>query len=344
MKVEDLSKAIAYVMSGVDQNQLGSEGADLITFDDGWVRSYDGTTSVSYPLDANLSCSVPAKPLYDLLTKLGGGNVRLSSEDGAFHLRGEGKHLSLQETGRELDRDVFDLSSLGFEPLPGDFVEALGLCAFSAARDPSMGVLNGVYVGGSTVMASDNYRIGRYEMDGKIDGEVVIPYECVGSVVKMEGIERVALSPEGNPAWIHFESADGVVLSVGLKGGDYEVGDLTELLNVERAGNYSFPEGLAEAVGRASVLADDALGYQPFVTLRRSGDQLVLAGERREVGRYEETMPWDSDVPEDVVMELNPNFLVKILRKTRDFSVSVDGKFAVFSAGRFEILEMAKQG
>ena len=135
MKVEELLKAIKYVMSGVDQSQLSSEGADLITFDDKWIRSYDGALSVSYPLDTGLTCNVPGKLLNDLLVKLGSGNVRLFLEDGQFHLKGANKELRLQELERELDDEVFDLSKLKFNPLPKDFFEGIGLCIFSAVWD-----------------------------------------------------------------------------------------------------------------------------------------------------------------------------------------------------------------
>uniref|UniRef100_A0A6M3JVZ2 DNA polymerase n=1 Tax=viral metagenome TaxID=1070528 RepID=A0A6M3JVZ2_9ZZZZ len=339
MKVEELLKGIKYVMPGVDQAQIVSEGADLITFEGQWVRSYDGRLSVSYPLETGLACSVLGKPLYDLLTKLGGGNVRMILEGDQFQLKGAGKKLTLQVVQRDLDQDVFDLSKASFVPLPKDFTEGVGLCFFSVAKDPTLGPLTGMYIEGKMILASDNFRISHYEMEGEIQGPVILPYECVTYITKMEGISEVAVDA---PSWIHFRNEDGITLSSRLVSGEYRKDGILKILGVEKEGNYVFPDGLADAVTRAKVVGYEDSYDNPIVLLQREGKQLVVVGQKKGVGEYEERVAWEADFPEDGRMEMNPDFLMKVLKITKSFSVDKAGKFAIFTGKNFEHLEITK--
>ena len=339
MKVEDLLKGIKYVMPGVDQTQIVSEGADLITFEGQWIRSYDGRLSVSYPLETGLSCSVLGKPLYDLLTKMGGGNVRMILEGDQFQLRGANKKLTLQIVQRDLEQGIFDLDKVVFTLLPKDFVEGVGLCFFSVAKDPTLGPLTGMYIEGKMILASDNFRISHYEMEGEIQGLIILPYECISYVTKMERVSQVAVDA---PSWIHFKSEDGITLSSRLVSGEYRKDGILKILGVEKEGKYIFPDGLADAVTRAKVIGYEDSYDNPIVLLRREGKQLVVVGEKKGVGEYEERIDWEGDFPEDGRMEMNPDFLMKVLKITKSFSADKVGKFSIFTGKNFEHLEITK--
>ena len=339
MRVEELLKGIKHVMPGVDQTQGNSEGADLITFEDQWIRSYDGRLSISYPIVTGLDCSVPGKPLYDLLTKLGSGNVRMMMDDDGFHLKGANKKLTLRVVERDLEHGIFDLGRVAFSPLPKDFADGVGLCAFSVATDLTLGALTGMYIDGGMILSSDNFRISRYEMEGEVRGPVILPNECVGYVMGMEGISQVAVDV---PSWIHFKNEEGVVLSSRLVQGEYRVDGILKILGVERTGSYTFPDGVAEAVARAKVMGHDEGSDAPVISIRREDDQMVVVGKSRNVGEYEERLPWKEGYPESNRMEMHPDFLVKVLKITRDFSTDREGKFATFTGKNFEHLEITR--
>jgi len=341
MRVEDLLRGIKCVIPGVDQSSALAEGADLVTFEDKWIRSYDGTLSISYPLDTGLVCNVSGQPLYRLLTKLGVGNVRLSVDGNQFILRGQNKRLRLQIQERELEDSIFDLGSVEFQALPEDFAKGIGLCAFSISKDPVLGILTGMNIAGDTLLSSDNYRISRYRMKEKIEGVAIVPIECVAYLMRMERLSHVAVAA---PHWIHFKNEDGTVISSVLIGGEYKEEEILRILGVEKAGSYAFPDGLMEAILRAEVLSGEDSLRKPFISMKREGDQLIVVGEQEAVGEYEERMEWESDFPEGYSLQMNPDFLGRILKVTKNFSLDKNRKFIIFNSeeGAFEHLEMAR--
>lgn len=338
MKIEELLKGVKYVMPAVDQVQLVAENSDLITFSQDGLRTFDGTLFMFYPIETELDCSVKGKPLGDILSRIGGGNVRLSIEEeknGQFFLKGPGKKLKLPVIERNMDQFFLD-EDLDFQKLPDDFMEGLSLCVYTASKDVTMGVLQGIYVDGNEMFASDNYRIGNYLMKDSIGAKFIIGRNHVEVLLKIGNFTEFSL----DKSWIHFRGQNGERVGCRLIEGEYKFEQLRKIMDVKEKGQYEFPDNLGDLIHRAGVFSLQDSSQMWYVKLYREKDQLVVEGISED-GEYEERLAWDSDFPDDISLEMDPNFVLKLLGITKSFVLSDDGKFAVFTKGNeFRHLEM----
>jgi DNA polymerase III sliding clamp (beta) subunit (PCNA family) len=342
MKIEDLLRGIKFVMPAVDNNQLITENADLIVFEKDRLWTFNGALMMQYPIETELECGVRAKPLYDILSRIRTGNVRLTIEEeknGQFFLKGPGKKLKLPIITHE-SQIPFNEGDLQFEKLPEGFTEGLSLCVHSASKDVTIGVMQGIYVAKNEMLSTDNYRIANYQMKGDVESDFIISRDHAEIILKSVNITDISL----DKSWVHFMGINNERVSCRLMNGEYKIKRLKEILDVKEDGQYEFPEGLADLINRAGVFSSQDSAQIWYVRLYREKDQLVVEG-KSEDGEYEERLAWQSEFPEGMVLEMEPAFVLKILGITKQFILANGGKFAVFTKGKeFRHLEMVLRG
>jgi len=337
MEKKDFLNAVNSILPGVDFGITGSEGSELVTFEKSWLRSFNGAVSASYPLKSGVEGSVNAKYLVNIITKLKDDEIIIKELDDNKLMFRSGKStlkLNVMERSSFADFITPPLKDK-FQKLPDDFMDGLKLCVFSAGKDGTHGILGGICIEEGFMLSTDNYRVSRYklgESDLNKKDSFVLPSSSV--------LEMLKLSDELSGfyfeyPWIHFRGSSGLVISFLLLKGEYPAEKIHNLVDKECEGEFEFPKELAAAVSRAEVLSWESMEMSNFLRLSRKGKYLIVEG-KRDMGEYLERIFWkDSNFSEGIFIEVNPDFLRKILAVSRKFCLVSSGNRIVFSSNNY---------
>jgi len=334
----DLIKALRAVLPGVSSGNVLLTGADSFVFRGGTVQSYNDHLAVTYPFDIGIDAdelvSVKAAEMVQVVERMSGQELELSLKGPKLFVTDGKTSLSMK---RKEDIDVprlleaLALEDLDWDELPGDLVGALELCLPSVSRDHVHGALVGINIRGQNVMSSDNFRITWVRLAESMP-EFTLPGSAVADLLKIGELERYAVTG----SWAHFLTVEGAVFSSKLIASEYPYDGLMGLFPDKSDQVYVLPKGLENTIKRVSPLAYQRESGDDFINLRAVGDnKLAVTGEREDAGSaVEEVDLGEGGWPEGVEINIQPNYLLDILKKTREFSVV--GGLVHFEADNFK--------
>src|SRR6056297_2653647 len=208
---QELIKALEIVRAGLANKEM-IEQSTSFAFMDGKVVTYNDEISISHPVpDLELTGAVKANELYQLLNKTEKEEIQFDSTESEIRIRaGRAKAgITLQE---EVNLPLDELGSQGkWRKVPPQLIQALKFTLFSCSNDMSKPVLTCIHVNknGSLAESSDNYRLTRHNLGGKLPVKsFLIPASSVKKLIKYP-ISHIA---EGQ-GWVHFKTEDGTIFS-----------------------------------------------------------------------------------------------------------------------------------
>lgn len=273
---------------------IGNKESDIqatcLVFDDGMVYSYNDELSVTQYLPKGLKdvcCAVQAKELIALLSKLKDEEIDLFLDGTALHIHGKRAKAELV-IEREIRMPIGDIKyPKKLYDLPEDFGRALKLCLPIVGRDLSLPLSTCLHLNGDLMEASDVDKAARYIFNTKFpfDDAIFLPGTAARHLTQYK-LEAVAVTK----GWIHFETADNVLLSCRTYYKGQQFANLTPLLD-QKGTDIELPTELADAMDRsgiftASAEAGDSESDQ-YVLVTIEDDWCIVQGEGA-VGRYTE--------------------------------------------------------
>ncbi len=317
---KEFQEALLRCLPGVDIGKTVLEGADTFIITKGRIYSYNDSVSVSVPSPVKLDGAVKAKELYSLISKFKVEEIEVEEIDGAWKFKaGPAKaELSLLESTIMEKVNTLSLDSLRWKVLPTNFLNGLSLCLFTGNNTN----LSGVYIDGKDMFSTDENRINWYGLSKNMP-TFWISDSAVAELIRLEDLIEYSLGE----AWVHFRTKDGTTFSVKvLHHANYPVDRLRELVaeHEREQGDigHQLPAELAAAVERAATLSMD-IDSHPVVrlTIRR---KCIEVYSQRSTGRYEERVPWDTDIEEDfspVVLYVDNTMITYGLKRSKDFYI-----------------------
>jgi len=330
MKRDELIKVLKTVMPGVSKGDALLQGADAFVFTPGLVQTYNDHLSVSHPANIDVTASVKAVEMVRVLEKMAGLDVQMKVEDNQLMVTDGNTNLAmkLMEVQTPSLIEALDLEGLEWNPIPKDFLPAIDLCLSSVSNNPAHGVLNGIKVDGTDLLASDNYRVA-WSVIGEPMREFIIPGLATAALLKIPDLESYAVS-----TWVHFMNKEGAVFSSRLLGGDFPSDTMKGLFPAnEDSVEYELPEALKPALERAAIMTSSQDGVMEYVTLSRKGDNLLVQGERQFGSVLDKVPAGEAGFPVDTQININPKFLLDIMGMTRKFRMS--GSLLIFGGEGF---------
>jgi hypothetical protein len=239
-----------------------------------------------------------------------------------------------------------EIEGLNWQPLPKGFAEGLPFCLFREGKDSPIGRLYGVVFVGRNIIATDNYRISRYQMESSISDE---PFRLsTMDLSKLnKDFECVAIKRD----WFHLKSKDNLIVSVRtMPTKEYPIDRVMEVFDEMGSGDdseiYKFPEDLEKSIELAMILAclgKGELSFSTQISLWREGGYLLVRGKNN-VGEVVDRIPWSEGIlPEGIQIEISPIFLKEVLGVTRCFKLSPTQKAVIFVAPNFSHLILSGQ-
>jgi hypothetical protein len=333
----DLVKALKLVLPGVDKKgEVLLEGANTFVFDNDWIKTFNDHLSVSFKLKTGINCAVKAEELYNAVSKMSGLMLDLNVTEEHLTIKDPTTELTMMMAGDSVGKyiDSFDLQNLEWADLPRDFIEGVKQCLFSAANKPDFGILNAIFIGGSDIISSDNFRISWYTMDSEVD-KFLLPLGAAKELCKVPNLTKICVGE----AWAHFTDESGVTFSARLFLGEYPAESIAELFEGDAKSKYSFPEESVNCLDRTNVLSfsDPNGSYEDYVLVREEKGYLIFKGERSYGSIQDKVKIPAKSFPPNIELKISPRFLQSILHKSRQFQLKNDS-LIVFKTDKYKHL------
>lgn len=305
---EEILQVLRAVQPAVSPNET-IEQSNHFVFKDGRVFAYDEKIAVSCVLDTCLACAVPAQELISIIDKIDANEIHIEEKEKQLIITGGRTKvgLSIQKEIR-LPLDSFHFEEDDVYLLPIDFSDALSFCNFSASKDRTKPKANNIHVLDNFVESFDNYRVTRYFMEGEVDTELLIPIWASEQLIRYKPIKYFT-----SRGWLHFINEDNIYFSCRVDMYDYL--NLDRFMAVEGYG-LSLPKGINKALERVTVFLRNEADDKVNITVQ---DRILTLKTKGMLGWFEETFDIDSDLV--VEFDINPKFLLTILKHSRDIVI-----------------------
>lgn len=322
----ELLKTLTRLKPGLSNKEVIEQSSSFV-FTDGWAYTYNDEITVSHPVDLDLECAVHSKELLQILTKMKDKEVEIYLEKSELVIAStiEGSDakfwitvasdISLPFIAPEEDTE--------YAEIPENFIDALRVCALSAANENVSGILNGVHVCENYVEACDNFRLTRYDLgdDGYVD-EMLIPAPSAKALQAFDF--HVYTVHDG---WVFFSNEDtGMELACRLVEEEYP--DLSKILDVDGT-DIVLPKELKKVLEKSGIFSTKDDG-SALVSVE-IGKGLCTVKSNNDRGRFQEKIKIKTK--DDVHFETMPDILKDILSYTD--SVVVSETALLFTADNF---------
>ncbi len=300
------------------------EQSSCYVFSDGRVMTFNDevTCSIKSPL-GKIEGAIPAKPLFDLLSKLTEDEIGVSVENKELRVSAKRRRAGItMETEILLPvKDVEVPADDDWKKLPSDFCDAIGIVHGCASKDESNFSLVCVHVHPDHVEACDNFQLARWPLTTGVESPSLVRASSIKHVAGL-GVTELAETE----AWLHFRNPMGLVISCRRCKEDFV--ELDKILKVSGV-KAILPKDLAEVVEKAGIFRDEQNEGSVKVDLRPG--RLRLRGESA-TGWYEERKQITYD-GEPMTFTVSPEVLVEVIKQSRECEIA-EGRLKV-DTGKF---------
>jgi len=323
-----LLETLHRVRPGLAAKEIIEQSTSFI-FKDGQVITYNDEIAVHAPLTEKFEIegAVPAKELISILSRWKGDEVEIEATENELLLKcGKGKAGIKLSNEISLPVDEIKIPKK-WNPLPGDFQQAIKSCILSAARDMTYPILTTLHITEQCVESTDNNRITRWAWDKTYKiSPFLLPVESAASLCRFGAIK---FQHEDGRA--QFIDERGVVFSCRTAEGDYP--DLSEAIDIDAIGELHFPTNIQEILDRAGVFVSGMVDSDRNVSILIDEKGLMKIEGKSDYGWYEESVrvKWNGS---KTGFSIHPDHLLQILQTVKSAEIGNDR--ILFSAERFQ--------
>lgn len=343
IKTEELRLIVKAVMPAVKTDSLVEETAALC-FDGTYLLSYNDKVAISYPFPENtgeLSCGVSGKDFENALKGMRSKEVVLAlletAETTVLTITGGKTVIELPLMNSEKLIQLHDSLNLNaasdaMQPLPSDFLHGLRLTSGVTSKnlDHPQGLFT-VSITGSTMLASDGFRVAKYTMADEITPNTFIVRDFVEEIIKFCPVLYAV-----KDSWIYFENIDGGIHC--CRAADVQhlfPKNMEDMLKYDpkKMAFFTFPAELTDELEAMSFFSDgeDAREKVVEVNIDKLG-QLSLKSTSIK-GNVSTRASIEDYKGEDISFHVSPIFLRMLIAE--DGKVGVDEKFIHLETGMY---------
>lgn len=312
---QEFIQALKQVSPGLANNAF-IEGTDHFMFNNDFIYAFNDEITITKTFITKVNGSVNGPSLLKLLEKLKEEDVFISQEKNNLKIvsgRTEANLKLIPDIKIELPFKTSELNK--WRKLPTNFIEALSFCIFSAATNDNRECFNCLFITEDNIIACDNLRVTKYNLDSKIKEPFLIPKNSVQHLIKYNPI-KYSLETDG---WVHFIDNDQVVFSARTVVNDFP--DITDLFNIEGK-RIRLPKEFAEAVSRADILVTADFDQDRYITVIVDKNTITCKGSGIH-GTIKETMK--QEYTGDILkFTAHPTHLQDILNRVQSTKVGED--------------------
>lgn len=246
VKREQLQHALEMVSPGLSTKETVDQSNNFC-FKDGKVFTYDDETACIMDSPINITGSVPAEPLRQLLGKLKEKDLEITIENGKFKIKGKGQHANINmESKIELPIENLEIPKK-WNPLPAKFAEALRQVSRCAGRNENEFNLTCVHLHKKWIEAFDTYQFARYKIKLGLTTNTLVRQVSIKHLINLEMSEFAETDQ-----WLHFRNGAGLIFACRRFTDKYD--DLEDIASVSGK-KIQLPKGLVDATDLAQIFS-----------------------------------------------------------------------------------------
>ena len=314
-----LMDSLKQCQAGIAKGKSRIDGADAFTFRDGKILTYNDDVAVCVPTEyTELDGTIKADVLLKLVPKLEGTFLIVVEEKGwSIHSGTTAIDLAYATSECETYIDQINMARDEWNPIPENFLSTLQICTVAKNRTD----WDGTFFKDGLAMTTDLFRMVFSELSAPMDQFWLSQKDTV-AISRLDTI----IAYRVDPSWVQFLLNDETVHAVRRKADQaYPYEGMLGIYEQYKASterevlSYTFPEGTAEALARASVLSTSELD-KPVVDMKFTRDSLQLSGSCAS-GKIAENLQWDEPYTcsEEFTVVMDSAFLMEAVKKSRNF-------------------------
>jgi len=313
---KDFQNAVKAAMMATAQDSTVYASGDCLLFDKGTIYSYNGYISIAkkFATEEPLEGAVRAKELNSILGKLPDKEIEITNNEKSWKIK-SGKSVYELIKKAELEQDSIKRiipEEDAWIPVPSLLFEALDFCTLTSST-----MSTNIYISGTTVYATDGFRIYRYTLDTPVKENILFDTQLAKSVVSFGTAKEYAVTK----GWLHFRDSEGSIISIRRANvSQYPVDDIEKAVKDNIDDTYqkcAIPETLLDVVNRASILSKEIDDYSSILMkLNRDG---IIVKSSNEYGNFEELI--ETEMPYDATFIVSVAMLKDCLKNTSSFYV-----------------------
>lgn len=324
MNIKEFLNALNIVMPGVDEHSLEVNCGDSFIFQENRVWTGNDNFFISYPFNIGMEMAVKAKELYKLVSKMKEEEIEILDDSQNIIIKGGDTEIKMNITENPTFPIRFNKKQKWI-PLDEDFWRGVELASMSASTSQLFSNLQVVYIGSTSIIATDKYRVLWYYLEIEEElPEILLETSVVKEMLKIKSSLKELSVEDG---YIHFrEKEDGLIFSYRSSStmNDFPVEKIKGLFKErdDSVVEYTFPD-VREALELTEILSfeDDESGHD-YVQIERKKNNLVFTG-RKEFGSvtHKVKLGKDAAFPEEFNVQITPQFLKEVLKQTYNFVI-----------------------
>jgi hypothetical protein len=302
------------------------------SFDNTRIVTYNESVAVSVPIETGLTCSVPAKQVYNVLKKLDTPELDIELDGSQLKITGPKIKAAINVLQDDKIRTATQamIDFLTWKPLPNDFQQAVEQCGISTDMTSLMPWMKTLNIKGNRVLSADSHRISQFIMGDTIEDdhheETHIPFSSISGAIGQEFVEY-SVTKE----WFHLRASDGLVYSAKLMELE-NVPEMDKYFNIT-GDDFVLPEDSSKVIDLVAVMSEDAKGTTKWVKISITSKKVTFRCERQGTGWIEQELPTEY-IGLPVSFMLNPISAENILKYTRNITLS--DKYCIFKHNNFQ--------
>lgn len=307
IKRQELMAALEEVKPGLANKDIIAQSTSFV-FNGDSITTFNDEISVFKPFQSGFEGAVRANELYSLLGKIKDEEIDVQVEGSELIVKGKRSKAGIRlEADIQLPIDEVDIEHVDFIDLPENFIKAISIASYCAAKDLSKPHLTCVCINEGEVIASDNFRIIMVDFTGSLDSDqILLPASVVKFLAKYD-VKKLSHSP----GWIHFHADDGLIFSARVLAGDYP--QVEQYFKI-KGHELQFPGGMIEILDRAGVFTVGSTNGD-FVSIAVEDRTMTIKGEG-DYGWLQETANCRYKGGK-IEFQVDPSFLRDILKDLR---------------------------
>ena len=325
MKVDRvlLLNCLSLLEPGLAKKEIVEQAVSFI-FKNDRIISYNDSISVSIPFQSGITAAVIGSPLLSVLKKIKQKEVDLQFTDGMLYIVAGRSKAGIKCTA-QINPIIDDLMipKTPYMDLPKDFNEAVGFCLLSVNTHEEF-IFKCIHILNGIVESTDKKRLTRYYLaENNMSDWMLIPDTAAKHMSKYKFVSYVK---EG--AWIHLQTAEGVVFSFRTLVED-DFPSLDPFMPKEGVG-IDFPKELPEILDKALIFSKEH--DDPFVHIEIENNTMTVDCSCSS-GCFEESTKL-SYTGEKLSFHINPVFLSTMTKLLN--SMTVCSNCAILSGDKFD--------
>jgi hypothetical protein len=298
------------------------------------IAATNSRVLITYPFVSDIKASIKADYLQKLLNSSASEKMTFTIGNGKFHVKSEDTKASITTVVDEEARveeliEILKKEMTGeWKMLPAGFSDGVWLCAFSASKKMTEGVIIAVFVQKEGIFTTDNRRASWYKLHESFDEEFLLSASDAIELSKFDVVEFLLTDN-----WAHFKTGSGVTFSTRiLKGEQLPIRSVFD--QFPDSEKIVLPVGtLKEAVDAVSFIFDKEKDADFWIDVKITKGKISCRA-MQDRGVVEKFIDFASYTGPEFSFRINPLFFSQVLE--RSVSIQLNGtESALFTSDDF---------